>query len=344
MTMNIFFTKNFLDFIKFTWIDIKFLILQRKNNIITFYEFFMFLCLKLISNIYYMFYSRYKIKIHDKSNYHDIGILKKSDIKSNISVIIPIYINNVHDIIQLKDLIDSICKNISTLITIVNDGSPLYILDNIINLSKKYENITLLSIYPNSGPAKARNIGLDYAYKNNIETICFTDLDCLLTKDYIKNVIESDINNALLCGITYSYGDTIFDKFHDFYGTLNCRLFFNYKVLYAPTCNLAIKGKELIKKLRFDDDFKNAAFEDVEFCLRTRFNEKIDIIHIKNMIMLHNFNYKKNIFLNMISFCKKFIKYAKNEQLLINKFKSYPFLYDQSFPVSSKTNEILYIK
>ena len=344
MTIHTIFAKNILSFFKINWIDVKFLVFLWKNNNITNYELLCFSFLKLLSNICYIYYSNFNIIKYNKSKYNDICILKESEFQSDISIIVPVYINNIKDILQLKKLIESIYINLPSLITIVNDGSPLNILEKIINLCQEYERINLISVYPNSGPAKARNIGLDFVSKRDINIVCLTDLDCLLSKDYIEEIININKNDVLLCGTTYSYGNTIFDKFHDLYGTLNCRIFFNYKVLYAPTCNLVFKGKNIIAKLRFDEDFSKAAFEDVEFCLRSRFHEKIDIIHIKNIKIIHIFNYENGFLLNIIYFCKKFIKYAKNEKLLVNKFKDYPYLYNQSFPISSKTNNILYIK
>lgn len=150
-----------------------------------------------------MYYSNFNIIKHNKSKYNDICILKESEFQSNISIIIPVYINNIKDILQLKKLIESIYINLPSLIIIVNDGSPLNILEKIINLCQEYERI---SVYPNSGPAKARNIGLDFVSKRDINIVCLTDLDCLLSKNYIKEIININKNDVLLCGTTYSYG------------------------------------------------------------------------------------------------------------------------------------------
>lgn len=58
--------------------------------------------------------------------------------------------------------------------------------------------------------------------------------------------------------------------YHDLYGTLNGRVAKDGTLLYGCTCNLSIDAREV--GLSFDEDFRDAAFEDVDFCVRARKN------------------------------------------------------------------------
>jgi len=55
-------------------------------------------------------------------------------------------------------------------------------------------------------------------------------------------------------------------RFHDVFGTLNGRMFTDGSLLYGCTCNMSVSFTAC--PLRFDEDFRTAAFEDVDFCYR----------------------------------------------------------------------------
>jgi GT2 family glycosyltransferase len=100
-------------------------------------------------------------------------------------------------------------------VILVDDASPL-------NYEPKSRNVDVIKMPINSGPAKARNLGIDMALKNRIEHLLFTDHDCILDKDWNLNMTNFLKNSeyAAVGGMTYSWGNTIYDYYHDNNGTL----------------------------------------------------------------------------------------------------------------------------
>lgn len=262
----------------------------------------------------------------------DINIcLSNSDYKNNIVnedknsivVIIPIFIRDNMGIKQLSNLIKSLkCQTFKPkAIILVDDGSTIkYKCYNI-------DNLDVIKLQNNNGPAYARNIGIEKAINNyNARIIAFTDSDVMVSKEWVENIFNGFKNNpqaAALSGHTYSFGHTWLDKYHNINGTLNGRVFKDTNMLlYAPTCNLSIIS-DCFKNIQFDCDFPLSAGEDIHFCFQF-LQKKLPIIYHKEMIVYHDFGYSSFRFIkNYVKFKKLFIKYAKGENILLSKILNY---------------------
>ena len=75
--------------------------------------------------------------------------------------------------------------------------------------------------------------------------------------------------------------------FHDVCGTLNGRMFKDGSMLYGCTCNLSI-ALDLVP-LSFDESFRSASFEDVDFCVCAR-KRGIPVTYNKDAIVRHHYD------------------------------------------------------
>lgn len=162
----------------------------------------------------------------------------------------------------------------------------------------------------NLGPAGARNAGIDHAiaelgHDPGNTVLVLTDLDCVPPPDWIVNgyraVVERrpslemrdrerrPLDPLVVGGITSSAAESpsIFSHYHDFYGTLNPRVWIptspsvsDIHPLYAPSCNLVLypgdteSGKQLP---RFHEGFREPSMEDVLFCLEAVFRRGCEL-------------------------------------------------------------------
>ncbi len=96
--------------------------------------------------------------------------------------------------------------------------------------------------------------------------------------------------------------------FHDISGTLNGRkLEEDGSILYGCTCNLSIDMATV--PLYFDTKFPDAAFEDVEFCVRAR-KMGIPMRVNRNAIVYHNYQG------GIGGLFRQFRRYGRNEDLV----------------------------
>src|SRR5690554_123061 len=111
----------------------------------------------------------------EESNYQN-----KINEDSKIAIVVPVYIKNKFQYKQLKRLVDHLLNQTvkADQIIIVNDCSP-YQLD--LN-----EEVTLINLKENKGPANARNSGIKEALNNNMDIVVFTDSDVVPKLDWIK--------------------------------------------------------------------------------------------------------------------------------------------------------------
>jgi len=234
----------------------------------------------------------------------------------NICLVVPCYLRNKNDDFMLKRLINSALgqKQQFRSIIIVDDASPC-------EFNHSYESIEYIRVDINSGPANARNRGIEKAIEYDSSYVLFTDHDCILSNDWslkISNFMEARCYEAA-GGLTRAYGKTIIDKFHDVNGTLNGRLILPERkhLLYAPTCNFAISHR-VAKIIKFDNRYRNAAGEDVDFCLRIR--EQFPIGFCRDAVVLHDFGYR-NALSGIPKLTAMFKKYKDANSLL---YQSYP--------------------
>jgi glycosyltransferase involved in cell wall biosynthesis len=138
----------------------------------------------------------------------------------------------------------------------------------------------------NKGPAAARNLGIREAKS---ELILFTDDDIIPERDLVAEHLKWHRANprettAVLGFVTWS-PDLAPTPFMDWYGS---EVLFTFAKLtdqaeadyrYFYTCNVSLKKDFLREKGIFDEDFKSAAYEDIELGFR---------LHAAGMQLLYN--------------------------------------------------------
>ncbi len=226
-------------------------------------------------------------------------------------LIIPCYIKNAYDEKCIHRLLESVTRQTTPFekVLVVDDASkyayPIY--------QKEVEKITIAS---NSGPARARNIGIEKAISLNIKNILFTDHDCVLDENWNKEMSNCLDNNnfGAVGGMTYSFGKTIYDKYHDFNGTLNGKWLLPKKqeLWYMPSLNFGMKSY-VATEFIYDEKFPTAAGEDVDLCLRLRSKYKIGFC--PKAKLWHDYGYKGH-YKDFNKFVKLFMKYKSSSATL----------------------------
>jgi len=253
-------------------------------------------------------------------------------IKPKIALVIPVYAKSNKDIQDLKSLFGSI-ENLEykpDIVVIIDDKSPL-------NYSVPKQFLKLKNEI-NCGPAKARNRGIETALNNEVDIIAFTDSDCILDKDWIKQIIfhfQQYQTCSIVSGNTISKDNHWFGTYHNINGTLNGRKFKNSNnLLYGTTANLAITA-EVGKRIRFNEKFPNAAGEDIEFCFRAN-KEGFEITHSREMVIFHNYGYTKRIFDSLKKFRNQFRKYGKGEKILLEQIPEYYAYFNETEEIKAE--------
>lgn len=253
-------------------------------------------------------------------------------IKPKIALVIPVYAESNNDIQDLKNLFESI-ENLEyepDIVIVIDDKSPLNY-----NIPKQF---LKLNNEVNSGPAKARNRGIETALNNKADIIAFADSDCILDKDWTKQIIfhfQQYHTCDIVSGNTISKDNHWFGTYHNINGTLNGRKFKNSdRLLYGTTANLAITA-QVGKRVKFNETFPNAAGEDIEFCFRAN-KEGFEIIHNRKMIVFHNYGYTKRIFDSLKIFINQFRKYGKGEKILLEQIPEYYAYFNETEEIKAE--------
>jgi hypothetical protein len=133
----------------------------------------------------------------------------------------------------------------------------------------------------------------------------------VLDNDWNKEMTSFMDNNdfAAVGGMTYSFGNTLLDYYHDINGTLAGKWLLpeRKELWYMPSLNFGMKAFAA-EEFPFDERFPTAAGEDVDLCLRLRSKYKIGFCPTAKL--KHDYGYK-----NSISGFKRFVK-------LFKKYKS----------------------
>lgn len=222
------------------------------------------------------------------------------------ALIIPCYIKTQWDINCLNRLLDSIGQQTQPFskVYLVDDASP-------IQCKIRHDFVEHIKLDENGGPARARNIGIDKAISIGEEYLLFTDHDCILDKEWNKQMTSflKQTDFGAVGGMTYSWGNTFLDYYHDINGTLAGKWLLpeRKELWYMPSLNFGIKSF-VVEQFGFDERFPTAAGEDVDLCLRMRSKYKIGFC--PDAKLWHDYGYK-----NSISGFNKFIK-------LFKKYKS----------------------
>lgn len=161
--------------------------------------------------------------------------------------VVPLLLSKPSDTNQLHLLLTALSNQSSPPhdIVLVDDGSKIF------PGLKAYENVHVVQLKKNRGPAVARNAGIwralqlvGGAARDGCVCIFLTDLDCLPTSSWIANGMQSlraerphlfqfshgraDEEPVILAGTTLSVqgGQTnYFARYHHYFGTLNPRIF-----------------------------------------------------------------------------------------------------------------------
>ncbi|MCZ2100973.1 MAG: glycosyltransferase [Chitinophagales bacterium] len=270
----------------------------------------------------------------NRHNYFEFPKPIKNTIQANpkLSIVIPTFLKSEKDLQDISNLLQSISKQVlqPNEVIIIDDCSP-------IRLSFP-ESVTAFRFEQNSGPAKARNYGKKLAIENDSDIIAFTDTDCVLSENWTSTIVQSFLDNKdfqILSGNTPAHDKGWFGTYHNINGTLNGRQLKNSeRLLYGTTANLAIT-KDVASNIDFNENFPNAAGEDIEFCFKA--NKKgFAIKHIPTMTVYHNFGYNERLMRNLKIFRQQFKKYGKGEKILLKEIPNYYAYFDQTKEITTE--------
>jgi len=199
-----------------------------------------------------------------------------------ISIVIPTYNAEKY----MPALLDSIFHNkVDDMeVVIVDDCST----DDTVRLSKSFP-VRVIKMEKNSGPAKARNIGVEAA-KGDI--IYFLDSDVIVLDGAIKEVKEYfERNPSAKCVIgicsTEPLNKGFVSKYMAMFEYIHLIGQENQKVsVFAPRCG-AIKRDFFLEIGSYDENYRGADVEDFE--LARRINRQAEIILNPKIMVRHQF-------------------------------------------------------
>jgi len=223
------------------------------------------------------------------------------------ALIIPCYIKTEWDINCLNRLLASSQNQTKPfgIVYVVDDASPYeYYLS--------FDFVEHIRLTENGGPAKARNVAIERALALNVTHLLFTDHDCILDTEWnarMTSALEKSEIGAV-GGMTYSWGKTLYDYYHDVNGTLNGKWLLpdRKELWYMPSLNFGMKAT-VAAEFVFDERFPTAAGEDVDLCLRLRSKYKIGFC--PEAKLWHDFGYKST-WSGFRKFVKLFKKYKSS--------------------------------
>lgn len=235
------------------------------------------------------------------------------------AVVVPVYLRDGRAVEMLNTLVTRlIAQKCDAHIIIVDDASPIAVPD--------FSEVTVLRLKKNIGPAAARNKGVEHALKLGVDFIAFTDSDCVPSERWLEEIRVGFTNSPtcnIISGNTLSYDRCWLGKYHERNGTLNGRKILGTdRLLYGPTCNLAITSN-VAKELSFDEGFPCAAAEDIELCYRANKSGWV-IEYCANAKIFHNFGYAGvSSTRALLNFYKQFKRYSDGEVLLLERHPDY---------------------
>lgn len=280
--------------------------------------------LKVLAKVSYDFGRHYPTQSHERHAVDDqefvLLIVKqiqnKLDLLEN-AVIIPAFVKNICEVRKLERAVSSIQQQVD-LVLVIDDASPI----SFPVFGKSF----IYRLHVNSGPAAARNVGLDICSKLGIDHVLFMDADCVADEHWgsiMLNILQN--GSMAVGGVTKSVGIDYISLYHDVFGTLNGRLIQNEKLIYTPTCNFGINQK---CGIRFDEHFPDSAFEDIDFCIRLR-KTGYEISFEPLAVINHDYN------VSWDAFCKQFKKYGMSEWLFLRNHPEYSALFIESKEIAS---------
>lgn len=228
------------------------------------------------------------------------------------ALIIPVYLSSKWDEACLTRLLDSVDQQTIPFdrVYVVDDASP-----HRYHLSRSGIEHHILK--QNGGPARARNVAISRALAAGCQHLLFTDHDCILAPDWneqMSSFLSSSLEFAAVGGMTYSYGKTLLDRYHDINGTLAGKWLLpdRKELWYMPSLNFGMKAFAA-EEFPFDERFPAAAGEDVDLCLRLR--SKYRIGFCPDAKLWHDYGYRSTI-TGLRRFLKLFMKYKSSSATL----------------------------
>lgn len=202
-----------------------------------------------------------------------------------LSIVIPAYNSERTISALLKSIFNSRQVNFKeTEVIVVDDKSS----DKTVEIANKFR-IKIILLKKNSGPAKARNIGVKYSKGKKV---LFLDADVVLYKNTLFEVLNSFKTDPDLFALTGVWtkeqkSRKFFPKFkalRDWSYWINERDPKNYYYLFS-TRVAAIDRKLFLRLGGFDTTYKAALIEDIELTYRIArryavvFNSKVVVAH-----------------------------------------------------------------
>jgi GT2 family glycosyltransferase len=232
--------------------------------------------------------------------------------ESPVSVlIVPCFIKSRWDLDCLKRLLSSVERQTVPFdrVYLVDDASPL-------RYGAEWRFAEHIKLPSNAGPARARNVGIERALAEGAEHLLFTDHDCVLDGSWNEQMTAFLQNTwfGAVGGMTYSWGRTLLDRYHDLNGTLNGKWLLpaRNELWYMPSLNFGMKA-EVATEFTFDERFPTAAGEDVDLCLRLR--SKYRIGFCSEAKLWHDFGYRSTL-TGLSRFIRLFMKYKSSSATL----------------------------
>ena len=246
-----------------------------------------------------------------------------------VVVVVPVYCRSDEDARRVDALLGSLAQQSYPCRTVlIDDGSPDW---------KIPGGVEVIQLSENHGPAAARNRGLDRALDLGADVVAFTDSDCLPGPDWVKSIVtafQTDRRAHAISGATWSLDRAYLGRYHERNGTLNGRrLPGDEGLLYGPTCNLALCA-ELARSIRFDEGFRTAAAEDIDFCYRASVGGWA-LHHAGAAVVRHDYGYDGlGPVGRLLRFWRQFRRYAQGARVLLKKHPGYVQAFARSTEIS----------
>lgn len=208
------------------------------------------------------------------------------------ALIIPCYVRTDWDAACLDRLLETVKAQSRAFdhVYLVDDASPR-------RYVPKQPFVTHIQLEKNGGPARARNVAIGRALAAGCDQIFFTDHDCVLDPEWhaqMTQFLTGHPEFAAVGGMTYSWGKTLLDRYHELNGTLCGKWLLpdRKELWYMPSLNFGMKAFAA-EEFPFDERFPTAAGEDVDLCLRLR--SKYRIGFCPDAKLWHDYGYRSTI-------------------------------------------------
>ena len=190
--------------------------------------------------------------------------------------------------------------------------------------------ISELEIHPRSGPATARNAGVTAALRDNGTTgtrgVLFLDSDVSISRASLDSLLEEcRMPPGIMCPRILAADTTWLNRYHDISGTLNGRYLLGdsgKQLLFGTTSCMFVPRDLFDEGIAFSTDFRDAAGEDIDFCLRARL-ARFPILAVDHVSVTHDYGYAGEGTADWTAFKARFRRYGAGEWLLLERHPWY---------------------